>query len=268
MRTLEERLTQAGDEARHHVDQIGDRPVSAVHRRAHQQRSLVGAAAVVLVVGAFGATALLVGNAAEPDSVVGAGEASPSTTVVGSEASTPVTVDTVGAPDTVETVGAFPRLGVPLDGWDSWEPVVGIESATGTLLIYEGDSPMFGNGVRISIETWSDSPGAEVGSGYGYALESIMLSEESLGEVAVGDGSTANAFTFTDPNTGNNGYYFLWQHSDTVSVEVIAYVDSFDQATAVVSSLAPFSEEQWIEILDLQTSGATVTTTSIAPSEG
>ncbi len=97
MRTLEDRLTQASDEARSQVDHVDARPASTISRRAHQRRALVGATALIFVFGVFGGTALLVGGEVE-SRAPGAGGTSPSTTV---EVTTTVTVPSDGGIETI-----------------------------------------------------------------------------------------------------------------------------------------------------------------------
>lgn len=261
MRTLEDRLTHASDEARRQVDKINIRPASAVGRRVHQRRTLVGAGAVALIFGAFGATALLVGTGVESASGAGAGEVTPPTT-------TTDVVDVTTAPVDQTDVSGLARLALTDEGW---AVVEALDAGSGTTLIYEGDPAIYGGQAgepRLSIEVWSDIPGEDAGSGYQRALESILLNEEPLADAISGDGNTARSFTFTDPNTGSTGFYFLWQHSETVSVEVIVYVDDFDHAKNVLSLIERIKESGWSEILDGQPSDAGVTTTTLAPSGG
>lgn len=261
MRTLEDRLTRASDEARRQVDQVDIRQASTVGRRVHQRRALAGAAAVALVFGAFGTSALLVGSGDDSRSAVGAGETAPSTTDI--DSTVPTTVPVV--PPAVAN-DELPRFGVT--GGD-WAVIEAIDADTGTVLMYEGDPDVYGGEAgepRLGIEVWSEIPGEDAGSGYQNALANLISNEESLDDVTVVGDVTAKAFTFTDPNTGISGFYFLWQHSDSVAVEVIVYLDSFDQAKAVMLSIVQLPESSWDEILDGQPSDASMTTTTVAPS--
>ena len=160
-----------------------------------------------------------------------------------------------------------PRFGTVSNNWSVIEA---IDTGIGTTLIYEGDPMVYGRGgeagdPRLSIEIWSDTPGQDGSNGYEHALASVSTREDSLADVTFGDGTTAKSFTFTDPNTGNSGYYFLRDYSDTVAVEVIVYIDSFDEAAAVVSSIQRLSEFDWELILASQPSDNTVTTTTLTP---
>ncbi len=62
MRTIDDRLTQASNETQSQIATMELQDRSTVERRVRASRILAGATAVVLVFGAFGVTALLVGS--------------------------------------------------------------------------------------------------------------------------------------------------------------------------------------------------------------
>lgn len=242
MRTLEDRLNRASNDARNSVAQVEARPVSALNRRIQQRRAFVGVAAFVLVVGLFGGTALLAGS---DTGLSAASQGSPAqdATAVGGSADTTTTVVPDDSPSP-ETTGPG-----------------------------EWDIQRFGDEAHFSIQILADNPGEAAGTGYQRALAAVAATEKPLGQVNIDGGWTAEAFTFTfaEQNFDYTGYYFLWQHSDTVALEVVVYVDLFEEATVVVSSIEKFAEGEWAEILHAigtATPGvAASTTTSIWSAE-
>ena len=167
-------------------------------------------------------------------------------------------IQILGAPvDTPE----LPRLGVRSDDWSVIEA---IDVGTGTTLIYEGNPAVYSGEAgeaRLSIQIWSDEIGEDPGAGYRHALAALTAKENPLADTRLPDGTIARTFTYADPNAGNLGYYFLWQHSDTVAVEVIVFIRKEDQARAAVVAIERLSKPRGAEILDGQQADATGSTT-------
>ena len=238
MRTLEDRLTQASDEARLQVNQIDTRSATSIRSRQQRSRTLVGTVAVAAMFIVFGATALVMSTQTGQDSA-----SEPGTTAA------PVAVAEASAPAVPND--ELPRLGVVSD---DWAVVEAVDTGNGTTLIYAGNPEVYGGEAeqpRLSIQVWSDEPGEESGSGYRHALSSLTAKEEQLADTRLNDGTTARTFAYADLNSGNLGYYFLWQHSDTVTVEVIAFVRQLDDAQAVVSSIESLAGAEWEEIQEI-----------------
>ena len=162
----------------------------------------------------------------------------------------------------------LPRLGV---GSDDWSVIEAVDVGTGTTLIYEGNPAVYGGEpgeARLNIQIWSDRVGEDPGTGYRHALAALKAKENPLADTRLPDGTVARTFTYADPNGGNLGYYFLWQHSDTVAVEVIVFLRQENQSREVVAAIERLSEPRWGEILDSQQEDATgaTTPTTVAPS--
>jgi hypothetical protein len=156
---------------------------------------------------------------------------------------------------------------------DDWEVVhaYGDPEGSGNELTYEGSPDVYGSLALIAIETVAEFPGNPPGTGYQDVLSSLEANETPLDDVQLGTGGFAKAFTFTNPNNGKTGYYFLWEHSDTIAVHVIAYVDDYEDAAAIVASMTPLSDYEWNNILDGQADnlpGTTPTPTTTIPSDG
>jgi len=271
MRTLEDRLNHATDDVRHQIDQVDIRPASAIGRRVGQRRALMGTAAVVLAVGALGGTALIAGNGEIASFAPGAGGDTPVTTIA-----VPVEPVVVPVAPVVPAEG-MPRLGLVSDDWAILEAA---DFETATEVIYVGNPALYGGQARedwASVESIRDTAETqafiEVGPDavdsqasvvlhisedtpnealdrYQDALTHFAANEDSLGEVDLNGVATGQAFTFTDPNTDLDGYAFIWLYSDTVTVEAIAYVDTFEQATDVVSRIATVSATRWNWTID------------------
>jgi len=262
MRTLEDRLNNATDDIRHQIDQVDIRPAATIGRRVRQRRALMGTAAIVLVVGALGGTALIAGNGETAGFAPGGVGDSPATTIVA-----PVEPAVVPVAPAVQDEGR-PRLGIVSDDWAILQvadfetatkivyvgnpAVYGDQARTGrasmetirdtteTQGFYEGDPDAAGIQARIALHIGEDTP-SDALERYERALVRFAASEDSLGEVDLNGVATGQAFTFTDPNTDLEGFAFIWLYSDTVTVEAIAYVDTFEDATDVVGRIATVS---------------------------
>jgi hypothetical protein len=249
MNRLEDQLTSAAEEARRQVSHLQARPAPGVRTRMHRHRALTGAAVAAGVFGLLGATAVIAnyeaptsGFAAAP--TTSATAAAPSTTIADPSSATTVagaTVSTTAPVGTITDQPGLPRFGFVSDDWtivDAREDPAG----SGNMLLYEGNPEVYGGLARIGIESVAEFPGNEPGTGYSHTLSALEANETPLDDVTLGFGAIARAFTFTDSNSGGTGYYFLWQHSDTIAVHVIAYVDDYEDAAAVVTSMAPLPE--------------------------
>lgn len=230
-------------------------------RRLLARRTGVTISAAVVVVIALMPIAFMYGTATESGPAGGASVAPP---ITDSSATTSVPVLEPDAPDP-------PSFGMVTGDWSVMEAVDG---ESGTVLIYEG-GPRRRTGKagepQLTISVWSNSAEliADEEVGYQNSLAYLIANEQSLGDVTVFSNTVARAFTFTDSSTGISGFNFLWQHSETVAVHVIVYVDSFDQAMSLVSSVEQLSERGWRVIVDGQEIfGTTVAPTTIARSEG
>ncbi len=191
MRTLEDRLTQASDEARSHVDHVDARPASTISRRVHQRRALAGAAAVALVLGTFGGTALLVGSEVE-SRAPGAGATSPSTTV---EVTTTVTVPSDSGIETIvsedptalvmsrTSVESLPPIVMCQGGGTSKPNVIGVGTDTNAY-------PSAEDALRAFLVENRTIPGTPGLAQSGYVELSLPDGSTSFGKFYEGDDSS------------------------------------------------------------------------------
>lgn len=245
MKTLEDRLDQAGNEARRNAGQIMIRPVSTFARRIRYRRGLTGGAAVVVLVGALGGAAVLSLGGAAPEFGSGTAGTASSTTV----AQAAVPLDASAVPTVADDT--LPRYGLTLDGW---EVVVADGGETHTVVSYvsSGSPAILSGEASVDISIWSDTPGDLVGM-YRHLLNVLASNdEEDLGEVTVQGGATARAFALVDSGGGatSSEYVFLWKPSDTITAEVNVHdIGGYEGAVALVTSITPITEETWMSIL-------------------
>ena len=190
--------------------------------------ALIAAAAVFVVIGGVAVADRLGTSDATPLGVGGAGD-EPTATVAPASTAVPV-------PD----VEQLPRFTLDLPGW-SVINVVDFDNGTAGYFGQRSDA------VGAVITVWADNPGDAPGTGYEHALTALS-DGDPLGSVDAVAGVSAVAFRHGDDNSAD--YTFLWQHTDSMSVEVIVYVDSFDEARGVVTAIAPIAEETWIDLTD------------------
>lgn len=262
MRTIDDRLTQASNETRSHIAAMELQDRSTVERRVRANRILAGATAVVLVFGAFGVTALLVGSDGDQGFAPGAGGAAPPATLA-SESDDVAAASTLAPTEPTDVTGSIPHLGITLDGWGT---VSAIDSGTASSVFYdtEFDSTADINYASAAIDISSDDPGAEPGSSYQRGLMLLNEAGDEIGELTVLDGAVATAFKLS----GESGFAFVWQVSDSISVQVFAYVDSFAEATEIAQSIEYLDDFAWNEILgEARLRESSSTTTTIAPTE-
>jgi hypothetical protein len=259
MTDLEDRLNQTVDETRSKVAAMELRPMETVATHHRTQRLAAGVGAFALVVGVIGIVAVLTtGNPRDTPRDFGA----PPATDVSPQDDAPVTTippEEQIAPEGGNGTNEFqPQLGLVLPGW---VPVLAVDVESGVTVFYNtADRVAAGDdGSRVAIEVWSDVEGSPQGSGFEHAFEFLTQQGDALGEVALSEGAaianlsadnTASAFTFSDPQTGGEGFAFIWQATPGVTVEVIIYGTSFEEATRVVQSIEELSDYDWNVILD------------------
>ncbi|MCZ7534178.1 MAG: hypothetical protein M5U23_12405 [Acidimicrobiia bacterium] len=262
MRTIDDRLTQATSETQSHIAQMQLENRAGVERRVRAGRMLAGATAAVLVFGVFGVTALVVSNNSDRGVAPGAGGVAPPTTL-GPESSDTSTDAIIASTEPTDVTGSIPHLGITLDGWGT---VSAIDGGTASSVFYdtEFDNTAEINYASAAIDISSDDPGAEPGSSYQRGLMLLNEAGEELGEVTVLDGAVATVFKLS----GEDGFAFIWQASDSISVQVFAYVDSLAEATEIAQSIGYLDDSAWNEIMaEARLRESSSTTTTIAPTE-
>ncbi|MEN8115164.1 MAG: hypothetical protein ABFS21_12350, partial [Actinomycetota bacterium] len=240
MNMLEERLRDGLTAEAHSWP---DPPPPGASRRSTYTRgfgvALVAAAAVFVVIGGVAVADRMLSS--EPTELDAAAPPTTSTATAGAHATNPHNL---------------PRFMLDLPGW-SVIKVVDFETGTAGYFGQRADT------VRAVITVWADSPGDTPGTGYEHALTALD-DGESLGTVEAVDGISAVAFRHGDDDSTD--YTFLWHHSDSVSVEVFAYADDFDEAKGIVAAITPITEDTWIDLTDAyREEGSTAPSTTLAP---
>lgn len=232
---LERRLKQAASSTR---SVVADMPTDAgrIHRRHVRGRTATVALGITVAMGTVGATALLRGPSPQGDSATEMSPLAPST----AESSAPTT--------TVQPVPVLPRFGITRAGW---QPMEASDSQQSTISLYEQDA-----GDTAVIAVWSDDPVDPPGTAYRNALAAKAADGADLG--VIDSVFRARAFRSGDAATT---YQFLWQHTDTVTIEVVVFTGDLDTARAVLESVAPITEETWQNLLTNHKPAAVTTTT-------
>lgn len=257
MTVLEDLLNQTVDETRSKVAAMELRPMETLATRHRTQRLAAGLGAFALFVGALGIVAVLTtGTPGDTPRDIGA----PPATDESPQDDTPVT--TIPPEEQIGPEGGTnefqPQLGLVLPGW---VPVLAVDVETGATVFYNtADRIAAGeDGSRVAIEVWSDGEGTPQGSGFEHAFETLVQQGDALGDVTLSEGAavanlsadnTASAFTFSDPQTGGDGFAFIWQATPRITVEVLIYGTSFEEATLIIQSIEELSDYDWNVILD------------------
>lgn len=262
MTDLEDRLNQTVAETRSKVAAMELRPMGAVSTGHRTQRVAASVGAFALVLGAIGIVAIFAtADRSETSRDVGATE-TPSTTQVPVQDDT--TVTTLAPEEPVAPIGGSgavefqPQLGLVLPGW---VPVLAVDSDSGVSVFYNHEDRIAAgeDGSKVVIEIWSDVEGSPEGSGFEHAFETLVQQGDALGDVALSEGAavanlsadnTASAFTFSDPQTGQAGFAFIWQATPRVTVEVLIYQPTLEEATLIIQSIEELSDYDWNVILD------------------
>lgn len=227
MRSTDDRLTQASNETRSQIAGMELQDRSTVERRVRAGRLVAGATAFVLVFGAFGVTAFLVGSGADQGFAPGAGGTAPPPAVV---------------TESADAVVGIPRLGLDPDEWRARGAG---DSGSQSLVEYESKTTP----ETVSIQVLTDERDRGVGYEYGIFLQGLQQATESMAmvDVVVYDGSVAKVFGFTDGD--GVAVTLLWQHSDTVTVFSQIHAGSLEHAGEIAASIAPISGSEWDAIL-------------------
>lgn len=182
----------------------------------------------------------------------------------GGSAAMPVTTAGDSTP-----VSSLPRYTIDLPGWIVADIVDG--PSVGTAIFTEqrdGGEWDGGNGAIVSV--WSDRPddstvttvppaGGESAPPSGYEAALAALADaEHLGTVEVATGARAEVFRLAgvDPD-----YEFLWQYSDTITVQVVVLGQGYEAAATVVAAVTPITEEAWDDLVARFPSRDVATTT-------
>lgn len=263
MTDVEDRLMQATQETKSNVATMDLHSIDEAGSRNRTSRLVASAGAFALMIAAVGVTALLVTGDPEPVATeFGAGSDNPVTTTAPNtdglvEADTASTTLPPAEPE--NSLAPIPHLGLEQAGWVAVETV---ESDGGYTIVYQHET----DGPSASIQVWQDTKGSPNGSGYAYAVEGLVQEANRLEDVELSSGDSAAAFDFSDPNTGNTGFAFVWQATPDVSVELLAYVDSFDAAVELAESVRQLSDWEWddyVNPVDPDSVDLIVTTTTI-----
>ncbi len=136
---------------------------------------------------------------------------------------------------------SLPRFTIALRNWSIVDVVDSGQAATAIL----SEAGVDGERSGAIISVWRDSPGDRPGAGYEAALASHGLAEH-LGTAEI-DGWAAEVFRYDgeDPQ-----HQFLWQNTDSITVEVVVFRADYDDAKQIVAAIAPITEESWAELVD------------------
>lgn len=149
----------------------------------------------------------------------------------------------------------LPRFTIGLPDWNIVDVVDSDQAATAILSKAGANDEQHG----ATISVWRDSPGDRPGTGYETALASHAEAEH-LGTAEI-DGWTAEVFHYygEDPE-----YQFLWQNTDSITVQVVIFRADYADAEQIVAAIVPITQESWAELVD-EFAPAEMATTTMPP---
>lgn len=181
--------------------------------------------------------------------IIGVGTLALRSGASGIDATEPAT--TAGQPIPAE---ALPRYTIDLPGWRVADVID--SPRMGTAIFAEDGETGERNGAIVSVWSAQEDDFAvttvppESGeyvplTGYHAAL-AALADAEHLGTAEAAHGISAEAFRFdgADPE-----YEFLWQYSDTITVELVVLGRDYEAAKTVLAAITPITEEAWADLV-------------------